>query len=491
MRAYSKKMNVILIVYFVLLLFLSACNTNRVQGYISEINGETVPPPLPPSSQDDYGTEASAEKDFHAYGIIHTPVDLGGRTIRHITYLGFNLLYTLTEEPDPAWERYEWYKMMWNNTRRVKNSFNFEIEMLEVDWSEKSIIDALTTSVMAGAPIADIALLLQNNIIPAVLDDILIPLDSINVSNSDILGPQVFGRTEAEILGERWSIAYNLPVVGPTLGVNLDIINAIGAPHPLDLYHRGQWTWDVWLEIMRLATRDTTGDGNIDQFGISGLPALIIIHTISANDGEMVTYDFNWNMRHPNTVEAMEFVEIIFSEGLLQEVEYLFHWPAQVVFDEGRSAFFIADYQSLSWGNPNFEFVIVPFPYGPSNTSGNVGMIPAWSTGLVFPQGSPWNPAELLMVIEELWTWAGGETEIAQEIVVGPWRAVYPTEDDFQRALHAGRHLYRCKTGVVPYLHRAFDHFAKHFLNHDKTALQVIDAHHDAQQVILDEFFRR
>ena len=60
---------------------------------------------------------------------------------------------------------------------------------------------------------------------------------------------------------------------------------------------------------------------------------------------------------------------------------------------------------------PQYEFAIVPLPAGPSNNTGNTGA-EAWSDGLMFTQSPSWTPADLLVVMEEFFSWAGQKTDL-------------------------------------------------------------------------------
>jgi len=501
MKTFSRTTSIIITTLVVLtLLFLSACNRSNNSedndGAETYTNDIPPPPPAPPSQNDNVDTNLlptdTPARYIPTYGILHQPIDLGGRTIRvastgnEIPFSGGPLGASNGAEPDPATaENYRIDRMVWDNAQRVRHSFNFEIENVLFPHDPFSIFNALQTSVMAGNPVADIALLFSLNNIPAIMDDIIVPLDSLNLPNSDVLGPQVFGRVESELFGERWSFVYNAPELGlAVMWVNLDIINAIGAPNPVDLYNRGQWTWDAWLEIMRIATQDTTGSNNINQFGISDSPDIIIGGLIAANDGRIVSDNFEWDMGSPNALEAIEFAEIIYREGLSERV---FMGPN--VIRAGNTAFFFAPLGILVDDYLPFEFAVVPFPAGPSNTTGNTS-IGIWNNGFVFPQGSAWNQAEVLMVIEEFWAWPRDAHELIFEANLGWARNLLPTDDDLHRMLHAGRYTNFCISWMINDLVFAYFNFANYFRTQEMTAAQAVDMYRASQQEILDNFFR-
>jgi hypothetical protein len=244
---------------------------------------------------------------------------------------------------------------------------------------------------------------------------------------------------------------------------------------------------------MRLATRDTNDDGVLDQFGISAPTVEFFLDLIASNDGSMVSDDFNCNLNHPNTIEALQFAEIILGEGHWENNRPIgfghLNWTTRLRFRENNSAFFVIHQGVLSDGEIPFEFTTVPFPHGPSNTSGNTRM-KEWSNALVFPRGSNWSPAEMLMVVEEFWAWPGSEKELLMEVEL-PWlRDALPTEDDVQRLLNAGQNSSVCVSYSLTDLIWVFANLTDYFLTGEMTALQAVDAHSEAQQEMLDNFFR-
>ena len=54
------------------------------------------------------------------------------------------------------------------------------------------------------------------------------------------------------------------------LGFNLDMIREANLENPQDLWDRGEWTWDKFEEYLKVLTKDTNGDGQIDVYGMSG-----------------------------------------------------------------------------------------------------------------------------------------------------------------------------------------------------------------------------
>jgi len=505
MKAFSRKASLFIVAALVLVLLFAACTNNDSDDNnvtLPAVTGGTdAPTPPPPPAPIDVPTDHDdaylgiVDDTPARTGGIHDPRDLGGRTIIAGNWWEGTIPFAWDgEEPDPATaSNYFMDRMIWENAQRVFQEFNFSIEEVIMDY--EYVLSTLTASVMAGDPVADIMLLSGGMQLTAIRGDLILPLDSINLPNSDILGPQIYGRVFTEAFGNRWTFWDNRPESnGQFLGVNLDIINAIGAPNPVELYNRGQWTWDAMLEIMRMATRDTTGDGMLDQWGIAAQPGDIAFNLIGANDGIMVDDNLQYAFDHPNTVAALELMEIIFHESLWQYDPVagmdVGNWGTNFfAFQEGRAALFVGMTWAMNDGDLPFEFAAVPFPMGPANTSGNVRMW-GWDQALVFPHGSNWDAADILMVVEEFWSWPGDEPELMQEDGLGWPRSIFLTEDDVQRVAYVGRHANRDIGMVVPEYSWVLGAFLEYFANREMTVLPAIESRRGPQQELLDSFFR-
>jgi len=328
----------------------------------------------------------------------------------------------------------------------------------------------------------------------AALGNLIHPFDDINLPNSDILGPRVYGSPIATGFRDSiWSVGANDPYPNAfSIGVNQDIIRAIGAPNPVDLYNAGQWTWDAMLDIMRLATADTTGDGVLDRFGFAGQPGDFTAVFIGANDGILVTDDFQYATDHPNTIEALEFMEIMFREGHWQYDHAtgadVGDWHTNFwVAHEGQAAMWQATAWALNGGDLPFDFNVVPFPTGPSNTSGSTGL-GGWRQALVFPVASDWAREDLLTVIEEFFSWPGDEPGLIYEYRLGWARNQFHTEDDVMRHISTAYTRAFDIGMVIPGYFWFLGDFVGYFLNQEMTVMQAIESHRGPRQEMLDAF---
>jgi len=488
MRTFSRKAGLVVALLLALVLVFSACNRESGEEGGATTNGGS---PQPPEGEA-HGTVTN--DSAVPMGNLHPITDFGGRVIRTISNFESTMLYSAWdwEEPDPATsDNYFNARLIWDNAQRVYEQFNITQEAIFMEYGLH--MEALLSSVMAGDPLADIAVLDSGSSMTAIRGNLIHSLDSINLPNSDLLGPQIYTRKIAYFLNEYWTFYHSSPYAMPWgLGVNMDIINSIGAPSPADLYNQGRWTWDEWLNIMRMATADTTGDGMFDRWGLAGQPADIGMHLLPANDGRMLNDDLTFGWDSPNSVETLEFLATIFREGLWQydavagfdtdDWNRNFH-----AFQSGQAATWLA----VTWGgldNLPFDWIFVPIPLGPSNTSGNTWSRP-WDQGRGFVVGTDWTPEDLLMISEEFLSWSGDEVELMHDGNLGWPRGVYQTEGCIERLVAMNFTGFGDVGRLIPEYSWMAGGVAMHARNQSMTVMEYIESERPVQQERIDLFF--
>jgi multiple sugar transport system substrate-binding protein len=138
-----------------------------------------------------------------------------------------------------------------------------------------------------------------------------------------------------------------------------------GLPDLYELVDAGEWTWDKALELSRLATKDTDGDGVVDQWAFSNWPRNIYLingwNFTREVDGKVV-----WTGATPEGIASYDFLFKLTSEGVVAEGAVGTSGASQAV-REGRVAFFpgsLFQYSTVSAAE-GVEWGIVPFPMGP------------------------------------------------------------------------------------------------------------------------------
>lgn len=484
-----KKLTMLLVLAMLLALIASCAR--------DEVEETTTPTPpadevtTPAAQEPAVEPELEPEEDPPLF----EPRDIG-RTIRVACWWQY-MRETGEGTPDPATAtNYFLDRLRYDNQTMLEETFNVTFTNLVTP--QPYIMTNLTASVMAGDPFAEWVMIPRDGMIAAITGDLVQNIGDFAPPTSDLMTNQMFVEQRVRLFGNLYGFGRaDLRIHGVGLGVNLDLIDATGAPNPVDLFNNGQWTWDAMREVMAIGTQDTTGDGTTDQFGISGYMGHIIRGLIASNNGVIVDEDtLQFAMEDPRTLEALEFLSDIFDNGWWA---YDLH-GANIMGDWGRNTYFYLEGRSLlfpiqSWmmdeQPADFEFTIVPFPTGPN--ASHYTTIDGFYQAIMIPEGIP-NPEDILMLYEELHSWARHEPAIQREGVYGHMRRVWQTEECVQRVLHvvSARDNEKFDLGfAVPQLTWVFGTFAHYMFHGTQTPMQIIETQRPYRQEMIDEAFGR
>lgn len=182
---------------------------------------------------------------------------------------------------------------------------------------------------------------------------------------------------------------------------NKTLLEREGAEDPYELYINDEWTWDKYTEIAKSVTRDTDGDGVVDQWGIEDVWWRQAYFYALANDASMVEYK---DGRYQFTFA---------DEAAIETLEQIYRWfnVDQVIDPErdqnhihnGKAAMYVHNTivlgEILDTGIRD-EFRLVPVPKGP-HSEHYVYPIRGVN-GWVLPATSK-NPEAMIALVHYLW----------------------------------------------------------------------------------------
>ena len=367
--------------------------------------------------------------------------DMEGRVFKFAS--GWEQFHTKEglEEPDPAISMdYEVHIRQYDTWKSLYDNYNCDFENLVIGGT--ALFDMFTTSVLSGDPIADMATLQSGDAINAAINNLLISYNSFLPADHDVFTTQLYSRPACELQNTVWTVEEINPPLNDAyfLGVNMDIIRAAGAPNPAELYDRGEWTVDNFLEVLRLTTKDTNGDGSIDQYGLCGHTPYILQGLMAANGAVTLTQDMVYAFDSPQSLFALDTMNTILAvdktfffdpRGGADFNDYDRNMNA---YQDGTSAL----YPLLWWMMPNaldmsYEFSAVPFPAGPDYDGHS--FFSKVQQGQAIPRGAD-RPEDIFFVWELYANWHDGDTDLIMQRTESVLAPLFENEDDMRRILY-------------------------------------------------------
>lgn len=262
----------------------------------------------------------------------------------------------------------------------VEEAFNVKIEFVPLTWGTAE--DTILTSIIAGDPVGDL-LFINNRWLPIFAGQgALLPLD-------DILGEEYYASLPGshsrmrELYSSFRGKAYGISLNG-SFPRNMDIgsgqgwiynkamLEEEGLEDLYELQRRGEWTWEALKEYAIRLTKDTDGDGKIDQWGVGGrLDPWPVEQELFAyaNNGGIIKFDEEnralYALSDPAALEAVEFWrELVQDHGVVMVGDL---YNIREEFNRGNVAMFRLDLFALPdhFKEADFEFGWVFIPKGP------------------------------------------------------------------------------------------------------------------------------
>lgn len=196
---------------------------------------------------------------------------------------------------------------------------------------------------------------------------------------------------------------------------DLLINNGYAADEPMELYEKGEWTWDKFVEICR--------ESQDSEAGIVGLQNMYDEVFEASNACCVVQFEggkYKLNLKSNETRKTLELVQDIFKNNPICGQGYII---GQNQFLMGKSVFHGAyAYEEAVFaemkneGTINLDIGVVPFPVGPNNTEKKVNYGDA--SGFAIAEGSdvPYSAGMFIDLVGKY----QHESETAKEALLQP-----------------------------------------------------------------------
>ena len=262
---------------------------------------------------------------------------------------------------------------------RFEKKYGGKVDIIGVNWNDQL---QKTIDMQQAGDAPDLVLMFESVFHNAVLQGIIQNLDAY-VDDTD------YGYWNIAKDHYMWKNSHYAVPIKPYfkhITFNRTMFEYEGLEAPDELYARGAWNFDAFLEAGRALTYDTNGDGEIDQYGFSGYGDTMS-HLLITNGGGLLNIDqangrVTSALKDPQTLEAIEYMTRMQSatDGMwLTEESEMFGY-----FDNNALGMIVGKEIQDARMLP-FEVGLVPYPYGPS---GNPNDVYVYSQALAVPTGA-------------------------------------------------------------------------------------------------------
>lgn len=300
---------------------------------------------------------------FVGTAVMAAPYDFGGETV----YITLN-----PHDAIKAFGVNFWDARGEAHIADVEEEFNVKLVFVE-DGTETNA-DAFIANILAGDKVADIQLVHRDLVFfKLAAEGLLTPLTDVLDEEYWENIPLPLQAREFYYFGEELYGFSLVDITGWAIFWNKDLFEANDLPDPYELIENDEWTWETLREILRQGTKDTTGDGEVDQYGAYFDPGIGGTDQIGAlmmtnggavaklRDGKVV-----FTLDEPEAIEAIEFLRT-----LMFEDKSVLADPNFYRFLQGDTTMVL----SHPWwfvpyaGNPDWmsdDTAILPYPIGPN-----------------------------------------------------------------------------------------------------------------------------
>ena len=341
------------------------------------------------------------------------------RVIRIATWYDYNDQYASSqamEDLDGYFTAPESYEARYNRLKEIEEKYNVKFEYVRTTFDGIQI--SLDEGVLSGRPEADVyeadinfGMSYALNEYCYALEDI-VPVDNDVFNKQEVFKSLKFPSQDKTYLWSLYREESNVYV----LGFNWTLLQAKGLENPQDLYDRGEWTWDVFLDY---CTKLTDLSATTPVYGFTGLWTNDLNGFLRSN-GAQIAGSPEGGLMTAATGEVLDVFKKLYVDLKVARPWNADDWAINNRYNDGSAAFFTAANWILNDSGSNygggmdyplnFEIGVVPFPVGPSgnqeanyhhSVSGNYYMI---------PKGVE-DPAFVYKVFCELRDWYGGDYE--------------------------------------------------------------------------------
>lgn len=431
MKLYKKLLSLVLVC--TLILGITACSKTN--------SGDDVESGAQNEIETDDNKEDDKEKDKPAPSGEKRKITIGTWWVQY-----YDSSHSSVED-DPSYSGTLAAQLKFDVVKKIEEKYNVEFywENLTYEGNKESI----NTSILAGAPDCDIYLVELSFGIPAALNGLATDLKTILPADSDLFTDQKvmtyldLGNGKANLL-KRVEAASTVEATYP-LAFNVQMLQDNNLEDPRELYKKGEWTWDKFIEYAKVLTKDTDGDGSNDQYGYCGFSSETFEQLLMSN-GAAVATSTTEELSSAATGEVLQMISEMYnthkicypydtSDSASDSMRFQYtkgnigFWPG-AAWIAGQNADY--DYNGANGVTLEFDTAFVQWPVGPSGDQNTNGGKVSAGEYYIIPAGVE-DPELVYNVLYDMWNWYDGDTSIRDdEETLFWWYAITAKDEDLQ-----------------------------------------------------------
>lgn len=286
-----------------------------------------------------------------------------------------------TSEDDGAASEYA--RALKNHEKEIEDMYNFQIERTQVS-AFQDMQNDYVTRVMANDPACELYYLYQEDVAQPLMKGLMKDLSKLS---------------EFDFTEEKWNkTVVDLMSIGdgiwgmsterePRGGIffNKRMLKEAGIPEdePYDLQACGEWTWEKFEEYCKKLTKDTDGDGKIDQYAMASFSKYYLPMCAATNNANFV--ERGDDGQFINVTGTKEFKDAMNWGMDMMKKNYLMPKPEgasswdwyKAAFRDGEVAMQTSEaYETTAFMNMEDEWGFVMFPYNQGNPDATNKWIP-------------------------------------------------------------------------------------------------------------------
>jgi hypothetical protein len=341
------------------------------------------------------------------------------RVIRIATWYDYGDMYASNQSPESLVEYQlspEGYTARYENLKAVEERYKVKFEYVRTTFEGIQI--SLDEGVLSGRPEADIYEADINFGMAYALNEYAYALEDLTGPDDDVFTTQqVFKSLKFPSQDKTylWSY-YAEDATVYCLGFNWTLLQAKGLENPQDLYDRGEWTWDVFLDY---CTKMTDLTASTPVYGFTGLWTNHLNGFLRSN-GADIAGTKEGGLLSAATGEVLDLWKKLYVDLKAARPWNADSWEVNNQYSDGSAAFFTAanwifNSDNANYGGGmdyplNYELGVVPYPVGPSGNKDTNVHNSVTGNYFLIPKGVE-DPASVYAAFLALRNWYDGDFE--------------------------------------------------------------------------------